>query len=442
MILFWLAAGLIAAAVVAAIARPLMAPRPPAPEARLDFDLQIYRDQLAEIARAEAAGEVSAAEAAAARTEIERRALAAADREEATPARPGLSRAVAIAMLAAMPVGAMALYGWHGAPGLPGQPLAGRPAAPSAQVAADDAIRSVARRLEERPDDVALWEQLGRLLVQAERWTDAVDAYRHAIGVAGERPDLQAGLGEALTYAAGGVVTPAAAEAFRKAPDDPRARFFLAEAAAQAGDLAGALDAFLAFERDSAADAPWRRIVRQRIAELAGALGRPVPEAASPAARGPAEGLMALPPEERARAIRGMVEGLAGRLEAAPDDKDGWRRLARSWGVLGEHDKAAAALARAIERFPGDVELRLDRAAAQLEAAGGDATLPPAFMETIRGAAALAPDHPQVLWYLGRAAAEGGDPAEARRLWRRLLERLPEDAPVRAEVERRLAALP
>ena len=54
----------------------------------------------------------------------------------------------------------------------------------------------------------------------------------------------------------------------------------------------------------------------------------------------------------------------------------------------------------------------------------------------------VAPDHPQVLWYLGRAAADEGDPAEARRLWRRLLERLPAGSPAHAAVEARLSGLP
>src|SRR3546814_20088179 len=52
-------------------------------------------------------------------------------------------------------------------------------------------------------------------------------------------------------------------------------------------------------------------------------------------------------PEERQAFIRTMVDQLAARLEAEPADPDGWLRLARSYLVLVEADKARAALALA-----------------------------------------------------------------------------------------------
>ena len=52
-------------------------------------------------------------------------------------------------------------------------------------------------------------------------------------------------------------------------------------------------------------------------------------------------------PAEREAMIRGMVARLAERLEAQPDDADGWLRLARSYDVLGEPGKAADARTRA-----------------------------------------------------------------------------------------------
>jgi cytochrome c-type biogenesis protein CcmH len=52
-------------------------------------------------------------------------------------------------------------------------------------------------------------------------------------------------------------------------------------------------------------------------------------------------------PEERQTMIRGMVEKLAARLETAPDDIEGWQRLARAYAVLGETKKSQEAAARA-----------------------------------------------------------------------------------------------
>ncbi len=44
-----------------------------------------------------------------------------------------------------------------------------------------------------------------------------------------------------------------------------------------------------------------------------------------------------------------MVERLAARLAAEPEDFEGWLRLARAYGVLGEAEQAHAALARAAD---------------------------------------------------------------------------------------------
>jgi cytochrome c-type biogenesis protein CcmH len=52
--------------------------------------------------------------------------------------------------------------------------------------------------------------------------------------------------------------------------------------------------------------------------------------------------------------IRTMVGGLAERLAANPGDLEGWRRLIRSYAVLGERAKAEAALRTARTHFRAD----------------------------------------------------------------------------------------
>jgi cytochrome c-type biogenesis protein CcmH len=70
----------------------------------------------------------------------------------------------------------------------------------------------------------------------------------------------------------------------------------------------------------------------------------PAPEAPNSAA---GQAIQQMSPEEQAEMIRGMVDKLASKLEANPDDADGWRKLARAYQVLGENDKAKNALDRA-----------------------------------------------------------------------------------------------
>jgi cytochrome c-type biogenesis protein CcmH len=49
--------------------------------------------------------------------------------------------------------------------------------------------------------------------------------------------------------------------------------------------------------------------------------------------------------------IRNMVTSLASRLKASPDDPQGWARLVRSYGVLGDRPAQAQALTEARRLF-------------------------------------------------------------------------------------------
>jgi cytochrome c-type biogenesis protein CcmH len=109
---------------------------------------------------------------------------------------------------------------------------------------------------------------------------------------------------------------------------------------------------------DVPAASPWVRLLREQIARAAGELGidapaiSRAPEGAPGAApRGPSsadvEAAQEMTPEDRMAFIRSMVEQLAARLDSQPADPDGWLRLARAYDVLGEGDKARAALASA-----------------------------------------------------------------------------------------------
>ena len=118
--------------------------------------------------------------------------------------------------------------------------------------------------------------------------------------------------------------------------------------------------------------------------------------------------------------IRGMVEGLAARLEENPDDAEGWRRLARSYAVLGEPEKALDTLRRAAELAPAN----LATLHAYAQALTGDVAAgppPPAAVAVYERILALDADDGAALWFVGLAAAELGDAATARSRWERLL---------------------
>lgn len=125
------------------------------------------------------------------------------------------------------------------------------------------------------------------------------------------------------------VLTAVAAER----PNDPRAFGFLGRARLAAGDTLGAVDAFERAVALSPDDPDLRAMLAMATAQIG---------AATPG------GENAMPDEA---AIRGMVEGLAARLEAAPDDPEGWARLVRAYGVLGDAEAQGRALASARALF-------------------------------------------------------------------------------------------
>jgi cytochrome c-type biogenesis protein CcmH len=149
-----------------------------------------------------------------------------------------------------------------------------------------------------------------------------------------------------MVLEANGTVSAAAEAEFAKAGDDPRARFYRAQGALQHGDTARAKTLLQALLADAPADAPWKKYVAARLAEIS-----PGGAPASAAEPGPSAkdvaAAQSMTPAERQTMIRGMVERLAARLEREPNDAAGWARLAHAYDVLGEADKAKAARARA-----------------------------------------------------------------------------------------------
>jgi cytochrome c-type biogenesis protein CcmI len=78
--------------------------------------------------------------------------------------------------------------------------------------------------------------------------------------------------------------------------------------------------------------------------------------------------IAALPPEQRSDAIRGMVGELAEKLSKNGQDLQGWLQLIKSYAVLGERQKAEAAVASARAQLAGDAQApaRIDELVRQL----------------------------------------------------------------------------
>ena len=146
----WAVSVLLVAGVLALILWPLL--RSPRTTAALgSHDMEVYRDQLAELERDLERGLIDADEAGAARAEIQRRVLSAGDAAERTASASGGRRRITAAALAILvPAAALAIYFDRGAPNLPGQPFAEQ----QERRARTDQARqrdSAARRSDQRP---------------------------------------------------------------------------------------------------------------------------------------------------------------------------------------------------------------------------------------------------------------------------------------------------
>ncbi len=160
---------------------------------------------------------------------------------------------------------------------------------------------------------------------------------------------------------------------------------------------------------------------------------------AAPAASVAAQGGTAAPPPE----VRKMVDSLAAKLAAHPDDPSGWAMLGRSYSVIGEFDKAAQAYARIGPQLQSHAKWLAEYADALAMTANGSPLGKPERLA--RQALALDPNNVLALMLAGYATAQRGDDAQALPLLERASQRVEagsEDAAflsnVIAQVRRRM----
>ena len=217
-------------------------------------------------------------------------------------------------------------------------------------------IATLSREMRERPGDIQGWTLLGRGYMAVGNPPEAMKAFKQAVNLSkerlGEAPTaLLSSYGEAVAQASNGV-TKEAEDIFRAVldqdPGDLMARYYVGLAQSTRGDREGALQMWEGVLAEAPPDAEWRGALVDQIALLRAQLlrgdggGAPNPQA--------------------------MVAQLASRLDANPNDLDGWLRLIRAYSVLGENEKAGAALNRARSVFANDAQAQAALAQAAKEA--------------------------------------------------------------------------
>ena len=113
--------------------------------------------------------------------------------------------------------------------------------------------------------------------------------------------------------------------------------------------------------------------------------------------------------------ITAMVQRLADKLKAEPNDPQGWSMLGRAYSVMGEYPKALEAFQKVVDLTPQDAQAYADLADASAMASGRK--LDAAAEKLIQKALALDPNNAKAQGLAGTLDFDRGDPAGAARHW-------------------------
>lgn len=128
-----------------------------------------------------------------------------------------------------------------------------------------------------------------------------------------------------------------------------------------------------------------------------------------------------------------MVETLAARLKANPDNPKGWAMLARSYKVMGRYADAEDAFKKAGKLVEADPDLLVDYA--DVLAAQADYSFEGKPLALIDQALAMDPKHPLGLMISGMAAFRTANFPVAIAQWERLLDVLEPGSPDALQIE-------
>ncbi|MEZ5684893.1 MAG: c-type cytochrome biogenesis protein CcmI [Paracoccaceae bacterium] len=395
--LFWIMTAalvaLVAALFVLALTRRTAGATPGAA-----YDVQVYRDQLAEIEKDAARGVIGADEAERAKLEISRRMLeadrAAQNGPETTRAPQGALVAALLVVAAAMG-GTFVLYQRLGAPGYEDLPVSSRLAmadeiyesrpsqdeaekeaaakrADGPQPEADPQVDALMERLRQavadRPNEIRGLELLARNEAAVGNFRAGWETQRRLIAVKGEAAEAEdyAALGELQVVAAGGLVTEEAEKAFatalEKDPKNGLALYYLGLMMAQNARGDRAFDIWDTLLRLSKADDPWVPMIMANIGELAWIAGErnytpPEPQAAAPSVADLQAAARAPMPEAREALLSPKLEALNAKMADQGGSAEDWAKLIAGLKLIGQGERAKAVWAEAQKVFAEHPEM-------------------------------------------------------------------------------------
>lgn len=213
------------------------------------------------------------------------------------------------------------------------------------------------KRLLEHPDDLRGWMVVAPVYARQGNFAKSINAYKNAIRLSNEDPELTFALGEVFVTQSQGRVSEEAVTYFQKTielnKEHASARFMLGLAAFQSGENDKAISIWQALIDSAQGNEEWVSVVQQRIDTLRGIeTDTKAPQVSQDAINNAAQ----LSDSERLEMINQMVSDQAEKLAEDPSDKQGWARLIRSYMVLGKYEDAETAITKAAELFSDDAD--------------------------------------------------------------------------------------
>lgn len=320
MTLFLIVCAALTLAVLARLLWPLWRSARPDTLTLADLNSKVYRDQLRELERDLARGQLTAANYEEARDELQRRLLQDVENAGTAPtaSAPVRGRWTAIALAVLVPLGAAGLYTRVGN-------AAAIDAQANAAAASPENVRRVvgqlAEALEKSPNNPQGWVLLARAYTKMERFDDAVAAYDRAAPLVEKTADLLVEQADVLTAASGDNLEGRPMALVRKAltlePKHPMGLMLMGMSAYRRGQHAEAIGHWQALMQVLPPDSEESRQVQANIDQARREGSVPAGAAAPVTAQQPPQPTTAPPGQPAATATAGA--GVSGEVVLSPE---------------------------------------------------------------------------------------------------------------------------
>ena len=276
---------------------------------RESSNLDIHRDQLAELDGDLAAGTLGADRYEQARSELERRVLDEATAPVEPPPPVASGKTVPIVLAVFIPLAAILLYLHLG--NLQGLKVLPHPAADMSSITADqfkEMTAKLALRMQQNPGDAEGWKMLGRAYRAMERYGEANDAYRKAVDLKPQDADLLADYAESLALTAGrsliGEPTRLLDRAIRLEPRNAKVLALSGSAAFERKDYKAAIGHWEAVIKQPGIDGGLAQALQKGVDEAKARLtGKPAPSASAAAGKERVTGTVSLDPSLKGKVV-------------------------------------------------------------------------------------------------------------------------------------------